>query len=103
MNAPRIPSMFKTPQHKRFSLTPRYYNPEEEERKARLQKLKEKYQVEGNSENKNTINHVKIEKGWFNNAWRTQGSYKSSRKSSNIRVFIILFVLLAIIYLFFKF
>lgn len=69
----KIPSLFtKTPRHKRFNFTPRHYDPLEEERKAREERIQRELQVKGESEETDA-------------AYRTRivGSFRAARKSGN--------------------
>ncbi|MDR2424135.1 MAG: hypothetical protein LBD59_05350 [Prevotellaceae bacterium] len=42
-------SFFKIPEHKRFEYIPRYWNPEKEEREARLKRIQEEMGATGSS------------------------------------------------------
>lgn len=68
---------FKTRSYYVFNYTPRYYD----ERKERLEKIKEKY---ANSENKNTADDevvsIKFSKNDLRKAWAKNKSYGSDKK-----------------------
>jgi Flp pilus assembly protein TadB len=67
----KIPSLFiKTPRHKRFSFVPRYYKPEEEERKNREERLRRDLQEKGQ-----VYDHA--EPGYRH---RIAGSFRSHRR-----------------------
>ena len=42
-------SFFKVPEHKRFEYIPRYWNPEKEEREARLKRIQEEMGATSNT------------------------------------------------------
>jgi hypothetical protein len=70
----KLPSIFtKAPAHKRFSYTPRYYDPLEEQRKEREDRIR---------------NQISLEKGEEVSEYRTRiaGSFRSSRKSQGSRM-----------------
>ncbi|MFC2086714.1 hypothetical protein ACFLSA_00920 [Bacteroidota bacterium] len=91
-----IPRFFKVPQHKQFNFTPRYYDPEKEEREERIKRIREEMGIQDtNTAYKANSNYVRGQmKTYFD---RT----KKTRKQSNLRLLIILMFLLLIAYYFF--
>jgi len=90
-----IPRFIKLTQNKRFSYSPRYWDPEKEELENRIRQIKHEMGIDIPSDpNRSTI---------------TRGSFRQSRqkikakasRSSNIRLLIILAVLLLLAYLLF--
>lgn len=70
----KLPSIFtKAPAHKRFSYTPRYYDPLDEQRKEREDRIR---------------NQISLEKGEEISEYRTRiaGSFRASRKSQGSRM-----------------
>ena len=66
----------KTPTHKKFSFTPRYFDDEEEVRKEREDRIKKELEVEKGKE-------VPIDTGYRT---RISGSFRTSKKSIKPRV-----------------
>ena len=87
-------SFIKLPRHKQFEYTPRYWDPEKEEREERIRQIKREMGVEipGNS------NRTTIRRGSFRQ--RQKQKVKASR-ASNIRLMVILAALFLIAYLIF--
>lgn len=93
----KFPSIFtKTPQNKKFNYTPRYYNPEEDERKMREERIRRE------------VDDEQIVQAPSAHALRITGSFKRSQRSRRsgippigiLRFVILLFlVLLLIVYL----
>lgn len=77
--------LFKIPQHKKFSHTPIYFDPAEEDLKKRLAKIEE----EGKS------NAARIERGSLKESWghASRGKTSQGNRNSNIRFLVILFAL----------
>ena len=91
-------SFFKTNKPKKFEPIPRFYDPHkeaieqlmrkhEESEKAKIERIK--YKVKNNFQGSNS------------GAGRFSSSYKRSVRSSNLRLIIILFLMLLLIYLIF--
>ena len=90
-----IGRFIKLPSHKRFEYTPRYWDPEKEERDARIRQIKAEMGVDvGPHPNKTTI-----KRGSFRQAQKN--ARVRATRGSNIRLVIILGVLLVIFYLIF--
>jgi hypothetical protein len=87
MNAPKLPSFFKSPSHKQFQMATRYYD----EKKERVQRARMK------AERK----EEQIEKGRFTSTWKEKSNLKSS--SSSWRVLFVVFVLCLFTYWILKF
>ncbi|HEX5171989.1 MAG TPA: hypothetical protein VFW11_22580 [Cyclobacteriaceae bacterium] len=73
----KFPSLFtKTPPHRKFSFTPRFYDPREEERKEREERIRK--ELKEFSEINENENH-------FQSDYRSRiaGSFKSARRSAS--------------------
>ena len=90
-----LPRFIKLPGHKQFNYSPRYWDPEKEEREERIRHIKKEMGVELPSD----PNRSTIKRGSFRQASR-KTKVKATR-SSNIRLVIILAVLLMLAYLLF--
>ncbi len=90
-----IPRFIKLPGHKEFNYSPRYWDPEKEEREERIRQIKQEMGIEVPSD----PNRTTIRRGSFRTAGR-KPKVKATR-SSNIRLLIILAVLLFLAYLIF--
>jgi len=90
-----IPRFIKLPGHKRFEYTPRYWDPEKEEREERIRQIRQEMGIQLASD----PNRTTIKRGSFRQA-RQKAKVKATR-SSNIRLVIILAVLLLLAYLIF--
>jgi hypothetical protein len=90
-----IPRFTKLPSHKQFNYSPRYWDPEKEEREERIRQIKLEMGIEVPSD----PNRTTIKRGSFRQASR-HTKVKATR-SSNIRLVIILAVLLMLAYLLF--
>lgn len=90
-----VPRFIKLPGYKRFEYSPRYWDPEKEEREERIRQIKQEMGIDmpGNP-NRSTIRRGSIRQA------RQQAKVKASR-SSNIRLLIILAVLFLLAYLLF--
>lgn len=66
----KLPSLFtKAPNHKRFNYTPRFYDPQEEERKEREERIRK--ELQGTSEEELSAYRSRI-----------AGSFKSAKKTA---------------------
>ncbi|MEN8155734.1 MAG: hypothetical protein ABFS10_02195 [Bacteroidota bacterium] len=92
-----IPRFIKLPGHKRFDYSPRYWDPEKEEREERIRQIKQEMGVDTSSSSTRT--RTTIKRGSFRQT-RQKTKVKASR-DSNIRLVIILAVLLLIAYFLF--
>ena len=90
-----IPRFIKLPSHKQFNYSPRYWDPEKEEREERIRQIKLEMGIDVPSD----PNRTTIKRGSFRQASR-HTKVKATR-SSNIRLVIILAVLLMLAYLLF--
>lgn len=93
MNSMAI-SFIKLPKHKRFEYTPRYWDPEKEEREERVRQIKRDMGIEVSS----NPTHTTIRRGSFR---QRQKQKVKATKASNIRLLVILIVLFIIAYLIF--
>jgi hypothetical protein len=90
-----LPRFIKLPGHKQFNYSPRYWDPEKEEREGRIRQIKQEMGVEVPSD----PNRSTIKRGSFRQV-RQKAKVKAKR-SSNIRLLVILAVLLMLAYVLF--
>lgn len=90
-----IPRFIKLPGYKQFNYSPRYWDPEKEEREARIRQIKAEMGVTIGSD----PNRTTIKRGSFRQA-KMKAKVKASR-NSNIRLVVILAVLFLLAYLLF--
>ena len=90
-----IPRFIKLPGHKKFNYTPRYWDPEKEEREERIRQIKQEMGIEMSGD----PNRTTIRRGSFRQAHK-QAKVRASR-ASNIRLLVILAVLFILAYLIF--
>jgi hypothetical protein len=90
-----LPRFIKLPGHKQFNYSPRYWDPEKEEREGRIRQIKQEMGVEVPSD----PNRSTIKRGSFRQV-RQKAKVKANR-SSNIRLVVILAALLMLAYLLF--
>ncbi|MBU0487668.1 MAG: hypothetical protein KKA07_14570 [Bacteroidetes bacterium] len=83
MEAPRIPSMVRLPKHKRFRYKPRYYDPDEEERKERYARYKKEYGL-GADESNST--EAKLPPPAFKEAWQSRKNTAPVQRFSALRI-----------------
>ena len=90
-----IPRFVKLPTHRRFNYSPRYWDPEKEEREVRIRQIKQEFGVEMKLDpNRSTITRGSIRQA-------SQKVKVKASKTANIRLAIILAVLLLLAYLLF--
>ncbi len=89
-----VPRFIKLPSYKRFNYTPRYWDPEKEERESRIRMIKHDM---GIIDMPSDPLRTTIKRGSFRLV-RQKAKVKAGR-SSNIRLLIILAVLLLLAYL----
>lgn len=96
-----IGRLFHTPKAKQFSIRPRFYDPDKEERDERERRIKEELGIadEKKEDDKNFRPRVK---GQFRNqdGWQSKSS-NEARRAQNIRLIWLFVILLLIFYLFF--
>jgi len=90
-----IPRFIKLPSHKQFNYTPRYWDPEKEEREDRIRRIKQEMGIDIPSD----PNRSTIRRGSFRQASRN--TKVKAKRSSNVRLLIILAVLFLLAYLLF--
>ena len=90
-----LPRFIKLPGHKQFNYSPRYWDPEKEERDGRIRQIKQEMGVDVPSD----PNRSTIKRGSFRQV-RQKAKVKANR-SSNIRLVVILAVLLILAYILF--
>jgi len=90
-----LPRFIKLPGHKQFNYSPRYWDPEKEEREDRIRQIKAEMGIEISSD----PNRSTIKRGSFRQA-RQKAKVKATR-TSNLRLVVILAVLLMLAYLLF--
>ncbi|MFT5749747.1 MAG: hypothetical protein ACI93S_001010 [Ancylomarina sp.] len=89
-----LPGFFKKPEHKRFNIEPRYWDPAKEERDERENRIKS--EIGMTDDNGQYMPNVK---GQMKRSLRHKGTdVRQSNKKSNIRLFIILLILLLVAY-----
>jgi hypothetical protein len=95
-----IGSFFHTPGAKKFHITPRYYDPDKEEREERERRVKEEMGIfeekkdDGKPYRPNIKGQFRTEGGWTR-------SSESARRSQNRRLIWIIATLALLVYLFF--
>lgn len=90
-----LPRFIKLPGHKQFNYSPRYWDPEKEEREERIRQIKKEMGIKVPFD----PNRTTIKRGSFRQA--SQKTKVTATRSSNIRLVIILAVLLVLAYLLF--
>ncbi len=90
-----LPRFIKLPGYKQFDYSPRYWDPEKEEREQRIRQIKHEMGVDMPS----YPNRTTIKRGSFRHA-KQKAKVKASQ-NSNIRLLIILAVLFLIAYFIF--
>lgn len=96
-----IGKFFYTPTAKKFHITPRFYDPDKEEREERERRIKEELGIKEEKKNNNGSYRPNI-RGQFRRA--QEGFSRSSekaRKASNTRLIILIVILSLIFYLIF--
>lgn len=97
-----IGKFFYTPATKKFHITPRFYDPDKEEREDREQRIKEELGITGEKKKDDGRPYRPNVKGQFRRS--QEGFSRSSekaRRSSNTRLIILILILSLIFYLFF--
>lgn len=97
-----IGRFFHTPPSKKFHITPRFYDPDKDERDERERRVKEELGIEVEKKPAGNRPFRPNIKGQFRQA--QEGFSKSSekaRRSSNTRLIILILILTLIFYLFF--
>lgn len=96
-----IGKFFHTPGTKKFHITPRFYDPDKEEREAREQRIKEQLGIfdekkdDGRPYRPNIKGQFRVSQGWQSK------TSERSRKSANTRLLILILILFLIFWLFF--
>lgn len=94
MEAPKLPSLFKTPRHKKFEFKPRYYD----EAKERINERREQLKKEGLDNNDDKIGLIKYR---INQKFQRE-QYRQSIKQANYRILIVIVIILLVLYYIFK-
>ena len=96
-----IGKFFHTPPTKRFHITPRFYDPDKEERDERERRIKEEWGIIDEVRDPNKPYRPNI-KGQFRKTgeWQAKSS-ESARRSQNRRLIMLIMILALIFYLFF--
>lgn len=77
----KLPSLFiKTPKYKKFNFTPRFYNPEEEERRERELRIEKELQAQSVNQADDSI----AEKA-YGHRERIAGSFKQNKKTVTVQ------------------
>ena len=96
-----IGRFFHTPTPKKFSITPRWWDPDKEERENRERRIKEELGIKDETGSKDKPYRQSI-KGSFRQARETLSrSSENARKKSNKRLIILILILTIVFYLFF--
>lgn len=97
-----IGKFFYIPKTKRFHITPRFHDPDQEERDAREKRIKEELGIvdedkadDGKPYRPNIKGQFRVTQGW-----QSKSSSKA-RKASNTRLIVLILILTLIFYLFF--
>ena len=96
-----IGKFFHTPGAKQFHITPRFYDPDKEEREAREKRIKEELGIvdekvdDGKPYRPNVKGQFRVAQGWQSK------SSEKARRNSNTRLIILILILCLIFYLFF--
>jgi hypothetical protein len=96
-----IGKFFYTPGAKRFHITPRFHDPDQEERDERERRIKEELGIAEEKKETGKLFRPNI-KGQFRHTqgWQAKSSEKA-RRSSNTRLIILILILTLVFYLFF--
>jgi hypothetical protein len=96
-----IGKFFHTPGTKQFHITPRFYDPDKEERDAREKRIKEELGIVDEKVDNGRPYRPNV-KGQFRNpqGWQA-GSSSKAKSASNRRLIILIVILSLIFYLFF--
>lgn len=96
-----IGKFFHIPSAKKFNITPRFYDPAQEERDERERRIKEELGIVDEKVDDGKPYRPNI-KGKFRNAddWHTKSS-EAARRAQNRRLIILILILALIFYLFF--
>ena len=91
---------FNKPEHKRFNINPRFWDPDKEEREEREKRVKAELGIKDEDEQ-----YIPNIKGKFTTQFKEHyNKAKSERRRSTVRLFLILIILLlAAFYLLMKF
>jgi hypothetical protein len=89
-----IPRFFKIPRHKTFHYQPIFYNPDKEDRSARIKEIKREMGIK--EENEGGAYKTTIQRGAMRNYFHKT---EKVRRQSNIRLVIIIVILLFVAYL----
>lgn len=94
MEAPKIPSLFKSRQPKEFNYKPYYFSPEKEEREKRNKWLR--------SESDNKKGASNEFRSRLRERWETSNHGSKKANSSNLRLILIIIILLGITFFILK-
>ena len=72
----------KTPQHRKFSFTPRFYDAQEEERRDREERIKKELSLEKEKANQPSIAEEEVDEISMQHRSLVRGSIRASRKST---------------------
>jgi hypothetical protein len=96
-----ISKFFYTPKPKQFHISPRFYDPDKEERDDRVQRIKDELGIVDEKKDREGSYRPRI-KGQFRNqdAWQAKSS-EPARRSQNKRLLYLFVILALVFYLFF--
>ena len=84
----KIPQFFaKTPNHKRFSYQPRFYNPENEERLAREERIRQELEAAGKLKAEETARVSELTGKEAGYRARINGSFRQAKKTVNAQAY----------------
>lgn len=89
-----IPRFFKIPRHKTFNYQPIFYDPDKDDRKARIKEIKREMGIVEESDDKTY--KPTIQRGAMRNYFHKT---EKVRRQSNLRLVIIIVILLFVAYL----
>lgn len=95
-----IGRFFHTPGTKKFSITPRFWDPDKEEREERERRIKEELGIVDEKEEFGKAYRPNI-KGQFRSSGSWSRSSETARRAQNRRLIWIIMILALVLYLFF--
>lgn len=82
----KIPQFFsKTPNHKRFAYQPRFYNPDEEERLEREERVRQELEAGGKLASEAAAKSDELQVNEAKYRSRISGSFKSAKKTVTVQ------------------
>jgi hypothetical protein len=82
----KIPQFFaKTPNYKRFAFRPRFYNPEEEERREREERIRRELETGGKISGENGESADEMSGSGAGYRTRISGSFRTAKKTAKVQ------------------